>query len=107
MWPRLPVFENSTHVKANASRASAYLVEMPEEPGAYWERLDAYEEEGLDEWERWTGKRRKKRTKQINRDSRHSHKRVSRSIRKPGPRASVSQWFIARKGPLEDTCCHG
>ena len=27
---------DSTHVKANASRASEYLVEMPEEPGVYW-----------------------------------------------------------------------
>ena len=30
---------DSTHVKANASRASEYLVEMPAEPGIYWERL--------------------------------------------------------------------
>ena len=37
---------DSTHMKANASRASEQLVELPESPGAYWERLDAYEEEG-------------------------------------------------------------
>lgn len=51
---------DSTHVKADASRASEGLVEMPESPGAYWERLDAYEEEGLEELERRTGKWRKK-----------------------------------------------
>ena len=33
---------DSTHVKANASRASEQLVEMRSEPGAYWERLDSY-----------------------------------------------------------------
>lgn len=70
---------DSTHVKANASRASEELVEMQEEPGAYWERLDAYEEEGLEELERRTGKRRKKRVKQIKKDSRRTHKRVSRT----------------------------
>ena len=70
---------DSTHVKANASRSSEYLAEMREEPGAYWERLDAYEEEGLEELERRTGKRRKQRTKQIKKDSRRSHKRVSRT----------------------------
>lgn len=68
-----------THVKANASRASEHLVEVREEPGAYWERLDAYEEEGLAELEHRTGKRRKKRVKQIKRDKRRSHKRVSRT----------------------------
>ena len=62
---------DSTHVKANASRASEELVEITEAPGVYWERLDDYEEEGLEELERRTGKRRKKRTKQ--------HKRVSRT----------------------------
>lgn len=39
---------DSTHVKANASGKSEYLVEVPEEPGVYWERLDVYEEEGLE-----------------------------------------------------------
>ena len=68
---------DSTHVKANASRASEYLVEVQEEPGTYWERLDSYEEEGLAELERRTGKRRKKRVKQVKRDKRRTHKRVS------------------------------
>ena len=70
---------DSTHVKANASRASEELVEITEAPGVYWERLDDYEEEGLEELERRTGKRRKKRTKQLKRDNRRSHKRVSRT----------------------------
>lgn len=35
----------STHIKANASRASEELVELEEGPGVYWERLDKYEEE--------------------------------------------------------------
>ena len=47
---------DSTHVKANASWASEELVELPESPGVYWERLDTYEEEGLEELERRTGK---------------------------------------------------
>ena len=38
---------DSTHVKANASRASKEQVEVAESPGAYWERLDDYEAEGL------------------------------------------------------------
>ncbi len=70
---------DSTHVKANASRASEELVEMPETPGAYWARLDLYEEEGLEKLAERTGRRRNKRTKQIKRDSRRSHKRVSRT----------------------------
>ena len=40
---------DSTHVKANASWASEELVELPESPGVYWERLDTYEEEGLED----------------------------------------------------------
>ncbi len=70
---------DSTHVKANASRASEYLVEAREEAGNYWERLDEYEEEGLEELERRTGKRRKKRTKQVKKDHRRGYKRVSRT----------------------------
>ena len=70
---------DSTHVKANASQASEELVELPESPGAYWERLDAYEEEGLEELERRTGKRRKKREKQLKKDRRQTKKRVSRT----------------------------
>ena len=73
------VATDSTHVKANASRSLEYLKEMPEEPGLYWERLDQYEEDGLKELERRTGKRRKKRTKQIKKDSRRTQKRMSRT----------------------------
>ena len=81
---------DSTHVKANASRASEKLVEIVEEAGVYWERLDTYEEEGLERLAAQTGKRRKKRTKQIKRDSRRTHKRISRTdpeaghLKRPG-----------------------
>lgn len=81
---------DSTHVRANASRASEELVEMPEGPGSYWERLDAYEEEGLEQLEQMTGKRRKKRTKQIKKDTRKTKKRLSRTdpeaghLKRPG-----------------------
>ena len=95
------VATDSTHVKANASRASEYLVEVQEEPGAYWERLDRYEEEGLAELERRTGKRRKKRTKQIKRDRRRSHKRVSRTDPEAGhmkrPGKSRGQYYLSHQ----------
>ena len=68
---------DSTHVKANASRASEEQMELTEEPGVYWERLDTYEEEGLTELERRTGRRRKARTKQVKKDKRRSRKKVS------------------------------
>lgn len=70
---------DSTHIKANASRATEELVEIQEEAGAYWDRLDTYEEEGLEELKRRTGKRRAKRTKQVKSDRRQTKKRVSRS----------------------------
>ena len=60
---------DSTHVKANASRTSEHLVDAMEKPGVYWERLDQFEEEGLEELEKKvspgkTGrKRRQKRTR--------------------------------------------
>lgn len=43
------VATDSTHVKANASRTSEHLVDAMEKPGVYWERLDQFEEEGLEE----------------------------------------------------------
>ena len=70
---------DSTHVKANASQGSEVQVELGEEPGVYWERLDMYEDEGLAELERKTGKRRKARTKQPRKDRRQTRKRVSRT----------------------------
>ncbi len=95
------VAADSTHVKASASRASEHLVEMPEEPGANWERLAAYEEEGLEELAQRRGRRRKKRTKQIKKDSRRSHKRVSRTdpeaghMKRPGkPRG---QYYLSHQ----------
>lgn len=80
------VLTDSTHVKANASRASEEQIEMPESPGAYWKRLDTYEEEGLEELKRRTGKRREKRTRQIKKDSRRTKKRVSRTDPEAGHR---------------------
>lgn len=70
---------DSTHVKANASRASEQEIDVPEEAGNHWKRLDAYEEEGLEELKRRTGKRRAKRTKQVKKDKRRSRKKVSRT----------------------------
>ena len=40
------------HVKANASRTSEHLVDAMEKPGVYWERLDQFKEEGLEELEK-------------------------------------------------------
>ena len=76
------VATDSTHVKANASVASEELVESPDGPGAYWERLDAYEKEGRKELERWRGRKlrqRKQRTKCLKKGGRRNHKRVSRT----------------------------
>ena len=92
---------DSTHVKANASRESEYLAEMPEGPGSYWERLDKYEEEGLQKLEEKTGHRRKKRIKQIKKDSRRSHKRVSRTDPESGhmkrPGKPEGQFYLSHQ----------
>ena len=69
---------DSTHVKANASRKSEYMVDMPEEPGVYWDRLDTYEE-GLEELAQKTGKRRTKRTRTVKKETRNNKKQVSRT----------------------------
>ena len=71
------VATDSTHVRANASRASEVLVEMPEEPGAYYDRLDAYEEEALKQLPSKKRRRQGKRTRQLKRDNRRTKKRVS------------------------------
>lgn len=68
---------DSSHVKASASRRSEHEVDVQEEVGNYWERLDAYEEEGLEELKARTGRRRAKRTRQVKKDTRRSKKRVS------------------------------
>lgn len=74
---------------------------MAEEPGVYWERLDAYEEEGLKVLEEKTGHRRKKRTKQIKKDSRRSHKRVSRTDPEAGhmkrPGKPEGQYYLSHQ----------
>lgn len=70
---------DSTHVKACASRTSEYLKEADEVPGVYWDRLDDYEEQALEELEKKTGKRRGKRVTQIKKDRRRTLKQVSRT----------------------------
>ena len=81
---------DSTHVRANAARASEYEVDVQAEAGNYWERLDAYEEEGLEELRQRTGKRRAKRTKQIKKDKRRPRKKMSRTDPEAG--------YMARPG---------
>ena len=71
------VATDSTHVRANASRASEVLVEMTEEPGAYYDRLDAYEEEGLKRLPPRKRRRQGKRARPLKRDNRRTKKRVS------------------------------
>ena len=99
---------DSTHVKANASRASEELVEMPVEPGAYWERLDQYEEVGLEQLAERAGKRRKTRTRQLKRDTRRSHKRVSRTDPEAGhmnrPGKLEGQYYLSHQTV---DCDHG
>lgn len=98
---------DSTHVKANASCASECLVEVQEEPGAYWEWPDAYEEKGLTELGCRTGKRRKKRVKQTKRDKRRCHKQVSRTGPEVGhkkcPGKSREQDYLSHQAT--DTGC--
>ena len=95
------VLTDSTHVKANASRTSEEQIEMAESPGAYWERLDTYEEEGLEELKRRTGKRREKRTRQIKEDSRRTKKHVSRTDPEAGhmkrPGTPQGQYYLSHQ----------
>lgn len=64
--------------------------------------LDAYKEEGLEELKRRTGKRRTKRTRQIKKEGRRSHKKMSRTdlesgyMKRPGnPSDSIT--FLTRR----------
>lgn len=95
------VLTDSTHVKANASRASEEQIDMPESPGAYWERLDAYEEEGLEKLRQRTGKRRKKHTRQIKKDICRTKKRVSRTDPEAGhmkrPGKPQGQYYLSHQ----------
>lgn len=98
------VATDSTHVKANASMASEELVETPDGPGAYWKRLDAYEEEGRKELERRRGKKLrpgKQRRKCIKKCGRRSHKRVSRTDPEAGhmnrPGKPVGQHYLSHQ----------
>ena len=98
------VATDSTHVKANASLNSEELVEAPDSPGAYWERLDAYEEEGRKELERRRGKKlrqRKPRAKHLKKSGRRSHKRISRTDPEAGhmnrPGKPVGQHYLSHQ----------
>ena len=73
------VATDSTHVKASASPASIYLTEDSERPGAYWERLNIYEEQAGEYLKQKTGKQKKKRTKMLKRKPKHPHRRISRT----------------------------
>jgi transposase len=73
------VATDSTHVKASASRACEYLSDVEESPGAYWERLDGYEEEALEELREKRECRREKRKKQVRKYTKHPQCRVSRT----------------------------
>ena len=63
------------------------LVEIQEEAGTYWDRLDAYEEEGLEKLKKRTGKRRGKRTKQVKKDRQQTK---GRTIVSPKKRRKVN-----------------
>ena len=73
------VATDSTHMKANASVSSEYLVEVQEEPEVYWERLNQYEEQGLEKLKQLKGKRRAERKEPIKKKNTRGHKRVSRT----------------------------
>ena len=66
-------------MKANASVSSECLVEVQEGPEVYWERLNQYEEQGLEKLKQLKGKRRAERKEPIKKKTTHSHKRVSRT----------------------------
>lgn len=73
------VATDSTHMKANASVSSECLVEVQEEPEVYWERLNQYEEQGLEKLKQLKGKRRAERKEPVKKRTTRSHKRVSRT----------------------------
>lgn len=73
------VATDSTHVKASASPGSMYLADVEAGPGTYWEQLDAYEERALEELERKTGKRRRRRVKQVKKRTKYRQRRASQT----------------------------
>ena len=98
------VATDSTHIKANASISSEELIESPDGPGAYWDRLVAYEEEGRKELERRRGKKLrpgKQRIKCMKKGGRRSHKRVSRTDPEAGhmnrPGKPVGQHYLSHQ----------
>ena len=96
------VATDSTHVKANASLASEELVEVAESPAAYWERLDAYEQEAAEELHRKCGKtHRCKRTRHLKKGGRRDRKSISRTDPEAGhmnrPGKPVGQHYLAHQ----------
>lgn len=96
------VATDSTHVKANASLASEEIVEVAESPAAYWERLDAYEQEAAEELYRKCGKIHKcKRTKLLKKSGRRNKKRISRTDPEAGhmnrPGKPVGQHYLSHQ----------
>lgn len=55
------------------------MAQVEVEPDVYWDRLDQYEHAAQKELAHKTGRRQRKWTKQIKRDRRHPHRRVSRT----------------------------
>lgn len=96
------VATDSTHVKANASLASEELVEVTESPAAYWERLNAYEQEAAAELHRKCGKTpKRKRSKPLKRRIYRSRKRISRTDPEAGhmnrPGKPVGQYYLSHQ----------
>ena len=96
------VATDSTHVKANASLASEEIVEVAESPAAYWERLDAYEQEAAEELYRKCGRKpRKQRVSHLKRSGRRAKRRVSRTDPEAGhmnrPGKPVGQHYLSHQ----------
>ena len=96
------VATDSTHVKANASLASEEIVEVAESPAAYWERLDAYEQEAAEELYRKCGRKpRKQRVSHLKRSGRRTKRRVSRTDPEAGhmnrPGKPVGQHYLSHQ----------
>ena len=96
------VATDSTHVKANASRNSEETIEVAESPAAYWEKLDAYEQEAAEAYHRRCGKTHKcKRTNQAGKGQRRNKKRVSRTDPEAGflnrPGKPLGQHYLSHQ----------
>ena len=96
------VATDSTHVKANASLASEELVETTETPAVYLERLDKYEEEAAEAFQKKSGREHRRSKAKTHRTSRkNTHKRVSRTDPEAGhmhrPGKPVGQHYLSHQ----------